>query len=301
MTCTEPMRNEVIDELMIDAGLWNAPEIRATLDSLASLAAFAAPRPGPELAAMLAGPPAAPAPLTTTSEAGVADDPAAAGDSAPAGDPAESVDPAQPDELGRRRRLRKNRPIVVGAVVVATMGLGVSGVAAATAGLTGEQQNIFQRLISHWVPAWAPAPPTIQQPLPTPDSPGIITVPSSGAVPPIGPATGSDGHESGSSRTGSGQPGNDSQTGKAPAGQTGQEKPAEPRDSDGRTSVKVSGQATADGGAAVATATKAAAGTTATSSTAGTTTPFVLLKSIGAASPLDGTSLPSWLATLTRR
>jgi hypothetical protein len=105
-----------VDQLLLDAGHTDVPDLRAALLSIASLAEMQAPVPGPELALMLAGP---------------------------------------RDELTRQRWLRKHRPAVVGLAVLAGMGLGVSGVAA-TSEVSGDGAGPWsvQELTTHWSPGW---------------------------------------------------------------------------------------------------------------------------------------------------
>ncbi|MBT2537539.1 hypothetical protein [Arthrobacter sp. ISL-69] len=105
-----------VDQLLLDAGHTDVPDLRAALLSIASLAEMHAPVPGPELALMLAGP---------------------------------------RDELTRQRWLRKHRPAVVGLAVLAGMGLGVSGVAA-TSQVSGDGAGPWsvQELTTDWSPGW---------------------------------------------------------------------------------------------------------------------------------------------------
>ena len=116
MTTRDDSSGGAVDQLLLDAGHADVPELRAALLSIASLARMQAPAPGPELALMLAGP---------------------------------------RDELTRRRWLRKHRPAVVGLAVLAGMGLGVSGVAA-TSQVSGDGTGPWsvQELTTHWSPGW---------------------------------------------------------------------------------------------------------------------------------------------------
>jgi hypothetical protein len=122
MTTKEDISGGTVDQLLLDAGHSDLPDLRAALLSIASLAQMRAPAPGPELAAMLAGP---------------------------------------RDETTRQRWLRRHRPAVVGLAVLAGMGLGVSGVAAtsqASGGSLGPWS--VQQLTSDWTPGWTlPLPP----------------------------------------------------------------------------------------------------------------------------------------------
>jgi len=116
MTTREDFSGGTINQLLLDAGHLDVPELRAALLSIASLAQMQAPAPGPELAAMLAGP---------------------------------------RDELTRQRWLRRHRPAVVGLAVLAGMGLGVSGVAA-TSQVSGDGSGRWsvQQLTTDWTPGW---------------------------------------------------------------------------------------------------------------------------------------------------
>jgi len=97
MTFKDLDRERVVDELLLDAGLSDASDVRHTLLAMGHLADAAAPAPGPELVAMLAGP---------------------------------------HDEVSKRRWRHKHRTAVVSVAVVAAMGLGASGVAASSSGFT---------------------------------------------------------------------------------------------------------------------------------------------------------------------
>ena len=116
MTTRDDFSGGTVDQLLLDAGHTDVPELRTALLSIASLAQMQAPAPGPELALMLAGP---------------------------------------RDELTRQRWLRKHRPAVVGLAVLAGMGLGVSGVAA-TSQVSGDGAGPWsvQELITDWSPGW---------------------------------------------------------------------------------------------------------------------------------------------------
>lgn len=117
MTNSEKATRSTVEELLLDAGHADAPELRAYLLSLRSLADLPLPAPGAELASLLAG----------------------------------SV-----DELARKRPLRKHRPTVVSVAVIAGMGLGVSGVAA-TSPNPGIPQGLvsIQNFDGGWAPALA--------------------------------------------------------------------------------------------------------------------------------------------------
>ncbi len=192
MTCTDRVRDEVIDEMMADAGVWHAPDVKATLGVLAALATLKAPQPGTELAAVLSGGQAgdttAVLPLASLVTPVQAADttavlPVASAHILELGSGPEHADSLPPlrrrtDELAERRRKRRNRSIVISVAVAATMGMGVSGVAAATGGFPQGSQFV-QRLIQQWAPGWAPVSPGNQQ-LPAPDSPTVTSVPSTG-------------------------------------------------------------------------------------------------------------------------
>jgi hypothetical protein len=117
MTNSEKATRSTVEELLLDAGQADAPELRAYLLHLRSLADLPLPAPGAELASLLAG----------------------------------SV-----DELARKRPLRKHRPTVVSVAVIAGMGLGVSGVAA-TSPNPGMRQGLvsIQNFDGGWAPALA--------------------------------------------------------------------------------------------------------------------------------------------------
>ncbi|MBO1268128.1 hypothetical protein [Arthrobacter cavernae] len=148
MTCRNIEREKIVDDVMLDAGLRDAPALTAVLNSLGSFATMPAPAPGAELAAMLAGP---------------------------------------TDDLSKRRWLRNHRPAVVGVAVLAAMGLGVSGVAAASSGFS-ERPEFVDRMLESWAPAWTVAPTPAQPQVPVPDAPKVTTAPAPtvdpAAVPP---------------------------------------------------------------------------------------------------------------------
>ncbi|WP_284981864.1 hypothetical protein [Arthrobacter sp. efr-133-TYG-118] len=144
--CKDIDRDAIILELMLEAGLTGTPELTDSLRALESFASMPAPVPGPALAAMLAG--------------------SAVGDTPPC------------DELGKQRRLRKHRPVVIGAAVLTAMGLGVGGVAAANGGFSKGTPEFMQVLISGWAPAWTTAPPSLVPPAPAQDSPKVATHPA---------------------------------------------------------------------------------------------------------------------------
>lgn len=156
MTSTHSEREAIADELLLDDDFSGADpaeisEVRQVLLSMASLASLPAPAPGAELAAMIAGP---------------------------------------HDELSKRRWRHQHRTAVVGVAVVAAMGLGVSGVAAASSGFT-RSPSFINELLGTFIPQPTAAPPA----LPAPDAPKVSTEPAPAvdpaAIPPaaIPPAT----------------------------------------------------------------------------------------------------------------
>lgn len=156
--CKDIDRDAIILELMLEAGLADASEVTDSLKALESFGSMPAPVPGPALAAMLAG--------------------SAAGDSA---------NSLPYDELGKRRQLRKHRPVVIGAAVLTAMGLGIGGVAAASGGFSKGTPEFVQTLISGWAPAWTTAPPSLVPPAPAQDSPKVTTHPAPVDLPPAVP------------------------------------------------------------------------------------------------------------------
>ncbi|MCZ9883517.1 hypothetical protein [Arthrobacter sp. B2a2-09] len=153
--CKDIDRDAIILELMLEAGLTDAPELTDSLKALESFASMPAPVPGPALAAMLDG--------------------STAGASLPL------------DELGKRRQLRKHRPAVIGAAVLITMGLGVGAVAAASGGFSKGTPEFMQALVSGWAPGWTTAPPSLVPPAPAQDSPKVTTHPAPVDLPPAAP------------------------------------------------------------------------------------------------------------------
>ncbi len=133
MTYRDTEREAIVDGLMLDAELSDASDLRQALLSLGSFANVPAPAPGAELAAMLAGP---------------------------------------HDELSKRRWRHKHRTAVVSVAVVAAMGLGVSGVAAASSGFT--RSPSFDGLLGNFAPRWSASTPV----LPAPDAPKVSTEPA---------------------------------------------------------------------------------------------------------------------------
>lgn len=140
MTYRDMEREDIVDELMLDAGPTDAPDLRQALLSMRSFANLPAPAPNAALAAMLAGP---------------------------------------HDEVSKRRWRHKHRTAVVSVAVVAAMGLGVSGVAAASSGFT-RTPTFVDELLGNFAPQPSAAAPA----LPTPDAPKVSTEPA----PPVDPA-----------------------------------------------------------------------------------------------------------------
>ena len=150
MTNPEKAAHSPIDELLLDAGHADAPELRAYLLGLRSLADVPLPAPGAELASLLAG----------------------------------SV-----DELARKRPLRKHRPTVVSVAVIAGMGLGVSGVAATSPNPTLQGVVYIQNLDGGWSPGWEARSDGTSVPLSAaPASPGQPFEGHSSANPHSGPS-----------------------------------------------------------------------------------------------------------------
>ncbi|MGF9649278.1 hypothetical protein AAIH32_15000 [Pseudarthrobacter oxydans] len=124
----------IVEEMLLDAGYGEDPELRAALLALGSLAALPAVAPSGKLADLLAEPVAA-GPLAAGGAAGTWE--------------------SGPDELARRRRLRAHRPTVVGLALIAGMGLGVGGVAASSAVPVASGSSSIQHMLEDWTPAWS--------------------------------------------------------------------------------------------------------------------------------------------------
>lgn len=148
MTRSNMDRDDIVSELMLDAGLAGDAPLKAALDSISSLSTLPAPAPRGELAALL-GVPAAPETESSDGDAG--------------------------DELAKRRRLKRRTAVVAGAVVTA-MGLGIGGVAAG--GFKQPTPEFVERLVAGWGPEWNPAPPSLVPAAPVPDAPRVTTVPA---------------------------------------------------------------------------------------------------------------------------
>ncbi|MDI2036641.1 hypothetical protein [Paenarthrobacter nitroguajacolicus] len=138
MTFKDLEREQIVDELLLDADLADTADVRQVLLAMGHFSDAAAPAPSKELAAMLAGP---------------------------------------HDEVTKRRWRHKHRTAVVGVAVVAAMGLGVSGVAAASSGFT--RSPSFEGLFGSFVPHTAPAAPVVL----APDAPKVSTAPAPSADP----------------------------------------------------------------------------------------------------------------------
>ncbi|MGR0161555.1 hypothetical protein [Paenarthrobacter nitroguajacolicus] len=134
MTSRDSEREAIVDELLLEADAADATDVRLALISMGSFANLAAPTPGVELSAMLAGP---------------------------------------HDEVSKRRWRNKHRTAVVSVAVVAAMGLGVSGVAAASSGFT-RNPSFIDELLGNVRPLPAAATPV----LPVPDAPRVSTEPA---------------------------------------------------------------------------------------------------------------------------
>ncbi|XAS72854.1 hypothetical protein VUN82_03050 [Micrococcaceae bacterium Sec5.1] len=134
MTYRDMEREDIVDELLLDAEPTDVPGLRQALLSLRSFADRPAPAPSEALAAMFAGP---------------------------------------HDELSKRRWRHKHRTAVVSVAVVAAMGLGVSGVAAASSGFT-RTPTFVDELLGNFAPQPSSAAPA----LPTPDAPKVSTEPA---------------------------------------------------------------------------------------------------------------------------
>ncbi|MGP0222501.1 hypothetical protein [Paenarthrobacter sp. NCHU4564] len=148
MTYRDSEREGIVDELLLDADLAGSRDVHQALLSLGSFAHLPAPTPQGELAAMLAGP---------------------------------------HDQLSKRRWRNKHRTVVVSAAVVAAMGLGVSGVAAATSGFS-RTPAFLEGLVGTFTQQRSTGPVA----LPGPDAPKVSTEPGAGVDPsalPPAPAT----------------------------------------------------------------------------------------------------------------
>lgn len=145
MTYRDSEREVIAEELLLDADAADSADVRRALLSLGSFANLAAPTPGAELSAMLSGP---------------------------------------HDEVSNRRWRRKHRTAVVGVAVVAAMGLGVSGVAAASSGFT-RNPSFMDELLGNVRPQPAVAAPA----LPSPDAPRVMTEPAPAVDPAALPTT----------------------------------------------------------------------------------------------------------------
>ncbi|OFI38470.1 hypothetical protein BIU82_03865 [Arthrobacter sp. SW1] len=157
MTRSNMDRDDIVSELMLDAGLAGDAPLKAALDSISSLSTLPVPAPRGELAALLGVPAAA-------SENPASENPAS-----------ETPDGDAGDELAKRRRLKRRTAVVAGAVVTA-MGLGIGGVAAG--GFKEQTPEFVERLVAGWGPEWNPAPPSLVPAAPVPDAPRVTTIPA---------------------------------------------------------------------------------------------------------------------------
>ncbi|MGW9415782.1 hypothetical protein [Arthrobacter cupressi] len=160
MTRSHTDREDIVSELMLDAGTPGDPLLKAALESIAGLAALPAPAPRGDLALLLGVPSAA-------SDGGTH---------------------PRVDELAKRRRL-KSRPAILAGAVVATMGLGIGSVAA-SGGFPENPPEFVTSLISGWGPHGNPAPSSLVPPVPAPDAPTVTTVPGPADPPAAEPGTG---------------------------------------------------------------------------------------------------------------
>ena len=166
MTRTHTDREDLVSELMLDAGTPGDPLLKAALESIAGLAALPAPAPRGELATLLGVPSAAP-------------------------DVGMNPDGARPpgvDELAKRRRL-KGRPAILAGAVVAAMGLGIGSVAA-SGGFPQNTPEFVSSLISGWGPHGNPAPTSLVPLVPAPDAPTVTTIPAPASPPAAQSGTG---------------------------------------------------------------------------------------------------------------
>ncbi|GAA4049027.1 hypothetical protein GCM10023063_40720 [Arthrobacter methylotrophus] len=173
--CKDIDRDAIIHELLLEAELTDASELRESLTALESFASMPAPTPGPALAAMLLG----------SAADGMAGADAGIGMGAPTGNPADDL---RGDELRKRRKLRKNRPAVIGAAVATAMALGIGGVAASSAEFSEGTPDFIHVLIPGWVPGWTTAPPSPVPPTSSNHSPEGTTHPAPVDVPAPVPA-----------------------------------------------------------------------------------------------------------------
>lgn len=112
---------DLVDEMLLDAGLGQEDTLRSALLSLGALASLPAPAPSGDLAALLA----------------------------------EDGGGTAGDELARRRWLRAHRPTVVGIALIAGMGMGAGGVAASSPPPGQPGSPSIQHLLKDWAPGWS--------------------------------------------------------------------------------------------------------------------------------------------------
>ncbi|WP_120521077.1 hypothetical protein [Arthrobacter celericrescens] len=163
MTRSDADRDNLVSELMLDAGVPGDALLKAALESIAGLSALPAPAPRGDLAALL----------------GV-----------PSADPDGGTDPGA-DELAKRRR-RKHRPVVIAGAVLTAMGLGIGGVAA-SGGLQQDSPDFFNKLIAGWAPHTNLAPQSLLPAGPAPDAPKVTAVPAPSSPPVSEAAAGAQG------------------------------------------------------------------------------------------------------------
>ena len=162
MTLQTSRLNATVEEMLLEAGQEQDTALRAALLSLGCLGSLPAPPPNAQLAALLG---------------------------------------ARPDELSWRRRLRRHRPAIVGLVVVAGMGLGVTGVAA-SASRPAEQASVsLQQLLGDWAPSWSVS--GLQATAP---AAGLVPGPAVGAQQAASESTTPDGQQESPVRGPAGQP-----------------------------------------------------------------------------------------------
>ena len=132
---------DLVDEMLLDAGLGQEDRLRSALLSLGALASLPAPAPSGDLAALLA----------------------------------EDGGGSAADGLARRRWQRAHRPTVVGIALIAGMGMGAGGVAASSPPPGQPGSPSIQLLLQDWAPGWSlPVPQAAGsvRPEAVPGSPG---------------------------------------------------------------------------------------------------------------------------------
>jgi hypothetical protein len=162
MTLQTSRLNATVEEMLLEAGQEQDTALRAALLSLGCLGSLPAPPPNAQLAALLG---------------------------------------ARPDELSWRRRLRRHRPAIVGLVVVAGMGLGVTGVAASASRPAEQASASLQQLLGDWAPSWSVS--GLQATAP---AAGLVPGPAVGAQQAASESTTPDGQQESPVRGPAGQP-----------------------------------------------------------------------------------------------